>query len=142
MLLDMKLPAALTEPENFEVELFSKILPADASTLPLVLAEAAAVICSRKSPVDIGHWLPVLGKVENTLPGFRGHATSYEGYFYVNDALIAVLNFLKVVFSAGYNKRYFLSIGVIGDIMLSADTIQLATIAGIIEVRLVFPNNP
>lgn len=136
MLVDMKLPLALTALESFEAELFSNILSADDADLPSTLVGATDVIRSRKAPIDIGHWLPVLAKIDPFLIARSKHQSTLtqsepcSPECCSDDDLISILRFLEALFSVAYNKRYFLSVDVLGDILMSASTIQLATIAG------------
>lgn len=109
MLFDMKLPSALTELEPFEVELFPNILDAGEESLSYLLDEAAEILSRRNAPVDVGHWLSILRKVD---PILLFHSALKAPLPSSSSTLISVLKFLNTLFTFGFNKRYFLSLEV------------------------------
>jgi hypothetical protein len=99
----MKLLDSLLECDKEEECLVNKILSSEKALLAPLLSEVGSELKTRSVPVDMGHWLPVF---ELLLPILEGEFATE------NEEILAVLQFLNILFELGYNKRYFLNIEV------------------------------
>jgi hypothetical protein len=106
MSIELKLPSVLIELEPFEENLIHKVSGSKDEEFILHLNSAIEIFNKRKAPIDVGHWICVLTKIDIILNEVC--ANEFIEEFRYSD-LICIFSFLKKLLYVGFNKRYFLS---------------------------------